>query len=99
MRRHPLITFRDGPTGRRACLVGGPDVWEVIGGLVGGDVPVEERIGRAVEVFGLRREQVEAALSYYAAFPEEVDAALAANEAAAQEAETVWRRRQQLLAG
>ena len=25
---HPLITFRDGPTGRRAGLVGGPDVWE-----------------------------------------------------------------------
>ena len=98
-RRHPLITFRDGPTGRRAGLVGGPDVWEVIGGLVGGDVPVQERIGRAVELFGLRREQVEAALSYYAAFPEEVDAAITANEAAAQEAETVWRRRQQLLAG
>ena len=27
---HPLITFRDGPTGRRAGLVGGPDVWEVV---------------------------------------------------------------------
>src|SRR3954452_20589242 len=26
---HPLITFRDGPTGRRAGLLGGPDVWEV----------------------------------------------------------------------
>ena len=25
----PLITFRDGPTGRRAGLLGGPDVWEV----------------------------------------------------------------------
>jgi hypothetical protein len=99
MRMHPLITFRDGPTGRRAGLVSGPDVWEVIGGLVGGDVPVDERLGRAVELFGLRREQVEAALDYYAAFPEEIDAAIAANQAAAQEAEAVWRRRQQLLAG
>ena len=26
---HPMITFRDGPTGRRAALLGGPDVWEV----------------------------------------------------------------------
>jgi hypothetical protein len=26
---HPMITFRDGPTGRRAGLIGGPDVWEV----------------------------------------------------------------------
>src|SRR5271165_7322704 len=26
---HPLITFRDGPTGRRAGVIGGPDVWEI----------------------------------------------------------------------
>ena len=26
---HPMLTFRDGPTGRRAGLIGGPDVWEV----------------------------------------------------------------------
>ncbi|MGO9657540.1 MAG: hypothetical protein ACLP7F_04145, partial [Acidimicrobiales bacterium] len=26
---HPLVTFRDGPTGRRAGIVGGPDVWEI----------------------------------------------------------------------
>lgn len=26
---HPRTTFREGPTGRRAGLVGGPDVWEV----------------------------------------------------------------------
>ncbi len=27
---HPGVTFRDGPSGRRAGLVGGPDVDEVI---------------------------------------------------------------------
>src|SRR5260370_17468967 len=27
---HPLITFRDGPAGRRAAVVGGPDVWEIV---------------------------------------------------------------------
>jgi hypothetical protein len=26
---HPMITFRDGPTGRRAGLTNGPDVWEI----------------------------------------------------------------------
>ena len=31
---HPGITFRAGPTGRRAGLVGGPDVWEVIDTLL-----------------------------------------------------------------
>ena len=33
MHEHPLITFKDGPAGRRARLVGGPDVWEVIGAV------------------------------------------------------------------
>src|ERR1700693_4745895 len=33
IREHPLITFKDGPAGRRARLVGGPDVWEVIGAI------------------------------------------------------------------
>ena len=26
---HPSVVFRDGSAGRRARLVGGPDVWEV----------------------------------------------------------------------
>jgi hypothetical protein len=30
MSEHPGIVFRPGPTGRRAGLVGGPDVWEVV---------------------------------------------------------------------
>jgi hypothetical protein len=97
-RRHPLVVFRDGPSGRRAGLVGGPDVWEVIGGLVGGDIPAEARIERAVDVFGLTPKQVGAALDYYADFTTEIDGEIAANLAAADEAEAVWRRRQDLLA-
>src|SRR3990170_3573376 len=30
MDEHPGVMFREGPMGRRATLVGGPDVWEVI---------------------------------------------------------------------
>ncbi len=30
MSEHPGIMFRPGPTGRRAALAGGPDVWEVV---------------------------------------------------------------------
>ncbi len=99
LRTHPGIVFRDGPAGRRAGLAGGPDVWEVVGGIVGGDVRVADRVARAVELLGLTAEQVGAALDYYAAFPGEIDAWIAANVAAADEAEAVWRRRQQLLAG
>jgi len=29
-RRFPGIVYRDGPTGRRAGLLGGPEVWEVV---------------------------------------------------------------------
>jgi hypothetical protein len=99
VRRHPLVTFRDGPTGRRAALAAGPDIWEVVGGIVGGDVPAEERVGRAVEHFGLTPGQIAAALDYYAAFTDEVDAEIADNLAASEEAEAVWRKRQDLLAG
>lgn len=99
LRRHPLIVFRDGTTGRRAGLLGGPDIWEVIEGLVGGNVPVVDRVARAVELFGLSSEHVSAAIDYYAEFPEEIDAEVAANVAAADEAEATWRRRQRLLAG
>jgi hypothetical protein len=98
-RRHPLVLFRDGPTGRRAGLAGGPDIWEVVGGLVGGDVAAAHRIERAVEQFGLSHHQVSAALDYYAAFTTEIDAELAANLAAADDAEAAWRRRQAILGG
>ena len=97
LRRHPLIVFRDGAGGRRAGLVGGPDVWEVIAGTIGGDVPGAKRVDRVIEVFGLRREQVDAALGYYAEFTDEVDGEIAANVAAAEEAEALWRRQQDLL--
>ena len=33
MRAHPGIVFRPGPTGRRAALARGPDVWEVMNTL------------------------------------------------------------------
>ena len=98
-RRHPLIIFRDGPTGRRAALGGGPDVWEVIGGVVGGDVAADLRIDRAVEQFGLSPQQVSAALDYYASFTSEIDDEIASNLKAADDAEAAWRRRQDLLAG
>lgn len=98
-RRHPLLGFRDGPTGRRVGLIGGLDVWELVGGLVGGDVAPERRVERAVELFGLRREQVEAGLAYYAEFTDEIDAQVEANRRTAEEAEALWHRQQELLAG
>lgn len=98
MRRHPLVTFRAGEAGRRPALVDGPDIWEVVGGLVGGDIPPDQRVGRAITVFGLRRDQVQAVLAYYAEFTEEIDSWIRANDECAAREEALWRREQELLA-
>ncbi|MGH9045782.1 MAG: ribbon-helix-helix protein, CopG family, partial [Acidimicrobiales bacterium] len=66
---HPLITFRDGPTGRRAGLVGGPDVWEIA--MWAEDLAEEmDPIAALVEESVLTRPQIEAALRYRAAYPD-----------------------------
>ena len=36
---HPLIHMREGETGRRPALLAGPEIVDVIGAIVGGDVP------------------------------------------------------------
>ncbi len=46
MADHPGVIFKDGPSGRRAALAYGPDIWEVIKFLreVGGDKPTQPRL-------------------------------------------------------
>ena len=70
---HPLVTFRDGPTGRRAGLVGGPDVWEVVMWIeeLWGEVDL---VTTLVEESTLTRAQIDAVLRYRVAYPDEVDA-------------------------
>jgi len=68
---HPLIVFRDGPTGRRAGLLGGPDVWEVVMWVE--DLAAEpDSVAALVEDSALSRSQVDAALRYRAAYPDEI---------------------------
>jgi hypothetical protein len=70
---HPLIVFRDGPSGRRAGLIGGPDVWEVA--LWVDDLAEEsDSVAVLIEDSALTRFQVDAALRYRAAYPDEVAA-------------------------
>ena len=69
---HPMITFRDGPTGRRAGLISGPDVWEValwlddLGSVV--DPAAELASDGAVT-----RPQIDAALAYRAEIQARID--------------------------
>lgn len=70
---HPLITFRDGPTGRRAGLIGGPDVWEVAMWL--DDLGAQRDPVAALVRDGIvTRAQVDAAVRYRAVYPEEIAA-------------------------
>ncbi|MGI8900626.1 MAG: hypothetical protein ACR2HA_06805 [Nocardioides sp.] len=79
MDEHPGVLFRDGPSGRRAVLVGGPDVWEVIREIrstreADPSLPEPTLLQRVVENSGLSLPQVRTALAYRAAYPDEVDA-------------------------
>ena len=68
---HPLITFRDGPAGRRAGLIGGPDVWEVAIWL--DDLAVEGAPANSLLAeSSLSRAQIDAVLHYRAAYPDEI---------------------------
>jgi len=95
--RHPGIVFREGPAGRRAVVVGGPDVWEVIAAAQSGS----ERGGMLVEALteriGVPRGKVQIAVRYYAEYPEEVDRFIALVEEEAERLEQALERERSLL--
>lgn len=102
MHEHPLITFKDGPAGRRARLVGGPDVWEVIGAVrsvreadpaLSGD----EVLALVAETSGVPMPFLRAALAYWGEYPQEVDTFLDRARAGAAQARDSWERQQELL--
>ena len=96
-RSHPLVRFVDGPTGRRARLTPGPDVWELISFLERSEAAGDEKIAHAAEWFGLPTAQVEAAVAYYSAYPAEIDERIHLNVVAQAEAEALAAGREQLL--
>jgi uncharacterized protein (DUF433 family) len=75
---HPLIQFLDGPSGRRAGLIGrGLDVWEIIATVRDNDGSVEE----AAQYLQVPAGLVEAAVAYYGEYHEEIDEQIELNEA------------------
>ena len=74
---HPLIQFLDGPSGRRASLIGrGLDVWEVIATVRDNQGSVAE----AAEYLQVPAGLVEAAVAYYGEYCDEIDAEIDRNE-------------------
>ena len=98
MDEHPGIVFRNGPTGRRAALAGGPDVWELVMTLRSGKARGEEAISAIAKQLDLTDSQVRTAVRYYSAFSDEVDRRIALNTLDADEAEAAWQREQAALA-
>jgi len=79
MDEHPGILFRDGPVGRRATVVGGPDVWEVIRAVKAAraaepDLSDDDLLTLLEDNAGVPRRMARAALDYWGAYPDEVDA-------------------------
>jgi hypothetical protein len=98
MDEHPGIVFRGGPTGRRAALAGGPDIWEVMSTLKSGKARGEEAISAIAELLNLTESQVRTAARYYGAFTDEIDRRISLNIEDADEAEAAWQREQAALA-
>jgi hypothetical protein len=104
MVEHPGVIFRTGPTGRRAGLAAGPDVWEVVRAVRSAraaepDLGERELLTMISENTGVPVRLIRVATSYWASYPDEIDAEVAAADAAEENAERAWRREQELLAG
>jgi uncharacterized protein (DUF433 family) len=84
---HPLVHFVEGPSGRRAALLGtGLDVWEVIATVRDNEGDLEE----AASYLGLPLGLVQAAVAYYGDFRDEIDARMELNEAEWERGYAAW---------
>ncbi|SRR5229473_2484337 len=98
MADHPGVIFKDGPSGRRAALAYGPDVWEVIKFLREVDERGPAAIDAAAEVFAVDTSRISTAISYYGDYADEIDAEIADADEVSARAEAAWRVQQQLIA-
>lgn len=98
MIEYPGVVFKDGPTGRRAALVLGPDIWEVVKVVKELDERGPTAVEGTAELLNLSQQRVELALRYYGVYRTEIDAEMAQADQEATEAERAWATRQRLLA-
>jgi hypothetical protein len=104
MSEHPGIVFRAGPTGRRAALASGPDVWEAVRAVKSAriaepDLADGDLLALVAGNTGIALRLLRTAIRYWASYPDEIDAEIAAAQAAEDGAEEAWRRERDLLAG
>ena len=103
MSEYPGVVFRDGPTGRRAGLAGGPDVWELVRAIKSAraaapELNEEQLLALVVSNTGVPIRMVRTALSYWASYPSDIEAQIDAADEAETAAEDAWHRQRGLLA-
>jgi hypothetical protein len=98
MADHPGVIFKDGPSGRRAALAYGPDVWEVIKFLREVDERGPAALAAGAEVFAIDTSRIATVISYYGDYADEIDAEISDADEASARAEAAWRVQQQLIA-
>jgi len=96
LQNHPEIRFISPVLGvRRAALVDGPEVWSVAEAWL--QCPEDGRSAEVVaQAVGLRADQVEAALSYWADNRDEIDDLVAQIQQAQADDHAAWLRRREL---
>lgn len=95
MAEHPGVMFRPGPAGRRAAVVGGPDVWEIVETFIAEGREVDATARYLNLPVGL----VRSAIDYYADNREEIDEWIRRNRLFADEAEAASVRRRRVIGG
>lgn len=95
---HPGIVFKPGPSGRRAALAGGPDVWEIVAALRDVSGSEATRVAVVAEQLGLHQRQVVIALNYAAENVGEIEDRIEANDRELEKAERLAAERRRLLA-
>lgn len=98
MTEHPGIVFKDGPSGRRAALALGPDVWEVIKAVREVDERDDAAIEAVAELLNLPRHRVLVAIDYYARYHEETDRQMQTADEDSLAAEKAWQTARELIA-
>lgn len=104
MMEHPGVLFRPGPTGRRAGLAAGPDIWEIVRAVKSAraaepGLSEDELLALVAENTGVPARNIRIATGYWASYPDEVDAEISAADIAEASAEQAWRRERDLLTG
>lgn len=96
-RRFPGVIYRDGPTGRRAGLVAGPDIWEIVRAVRDTKGRGEKRLRAVADATGVPLSQVRLAVDFYAAHPAEIDQRIEADNREAERIRELINRREHLL--